>query len=229
MSSHWSHLKDEAIRLRKGGMSVRKVEARLGIPRSTLSGWFQAVTLSVKQQDKLHNDWMKSLERGRKKAVVWHNTQKKERIKLAESAAKEVLSKIHSTDPLVIELTLAILYLGEGSKRQPRLSLGSSDPLILRFFIAALRKVYGVDVSKMRADLYLRADQDPAELKKYWSRTLALPLKNFVYASNDKRTRDSKTYSNYKGVCTLTYGGTAIQRRLVFLSRLFCSKVATDH
>jgi len=38
MKSKWYELKPDAIKLRKKGFSIGKIERRLGIPRSTLSG-----------------------------------------------------------------------------------------------------------------------------------------------------------------------------------------------
>ncbi len=74
---------------------------------------------------------------------------------------------------------------------------------------------------KNRCELYLRYDQDPDELKKYWAKELALPLPNFTQVNRDKRTVGRKTYDHYKGVCSLRCGNVAIQRRLVFLAEQY--------
>ena len=226
MRSKWYESKEQAIALRRSGRSIRKIEKQLGIPRSTLSGWFKQVELSESQKEKLRQDWMNSLAAGRKKAVIWHNAQKEKRIARAEREALATLAKIDSSDLAILELALAILYLGEGSKKTVGTALGSSDPMILRFFISVLQKVYRVDKSAMRVNLHLRADQNITTLKRYWSRQLDLPLDNFRHVSIDIRTRGSKTYPTYKGVCNVYCGNVAIQRRLIFLSRRYCSKVA---
>ena len=46
MRSKWFELKPDAIKLRKKGLSIREIELRLGIPRSTLSGWLKDIKLS---------------------------------------------------------------------------------------------------------------------------------------------------------------------------------------
>ena len=51
--SPWQLKKQEAIRLRKKGISIRKIEQRLGIRRSTLDGWFKNIRLSDAQNEKL--------------------------------------------------------------------------------------------------------------------------------------------------------------------------------
>lgn len=80
MKSRWSELKPAAFRLRKGGFSIRDIEKRLGIPKSTLSGWLQKVELSEEQSKKLLARWRKALVKARKKAVQWHHAEKGKRL-----------------------------------------------------------------------------------------------------------------------------------------------------
>lgn len=169
----------------------------------------------------MHSNWKNGLVKARVEAVKWHNTQKQARLDHAKKQALHVLKKIDTNDTYILELALAVLYLAEGSKKNIETALGSSDPQTLRFFISALKKIYDFDVSKIRCELYLRADQDPEKLKLYWSKELSLPLSNFKQVSMDKRSAGSATYSDYKGVCGLRCGNVAIRRRLVYLAQEF--------
>ncbi len=225
MQSKWYKSKAIAVKLRQRGISVRKIEARLGIPRSTLSYWFRDVKLLPHLTLKLRQDWELALVKARKKAVLWHNAEKAKRIELARHEASAALNRIDTADPHILELALAILYLGEGSKKTQETALGSSDPLILQFFLAALKKIYYLDTKQIRYDLALRADQNREEMKRYWMRTLHLPKSSIRQINKDQRTRGSKTYPHYKGVCLIRCGNVAIQRRLLFLAQLFCQKV----
>lgn len=211
--------------MRKEGISIRNVELRLGIPRSTLSGWFKNIRLTKRQKDSLHRNWLGALVSARKEAVKWHNSQKATRLKMAEDEAHEVIRRIDLTHKETIELALAMLYLGEGFKKNSDTGIGNSDPLILIFFISILKKVYGVKIENISCYLHLRADQNPEKLSRYWSQILEIPLKNFRKSSIDKRTEGSKTYDTYKGVCVVRCRSVAIQRKLVYLSRIYCEKV----
>ena len=224
MRSKWFKLKRKAIKLRKQGKSIVFVEKTLGIPRSTLSGWFKNITLSKKQTARLKQNSEIALGKARKNAVVWHNTQKRHRLELAEQQAIGVINKIDFSSRETFELALAMLYLGEGSKTD-KTSLGNSDPLILKFFLTGMKKLFNIDPTKIRYDLHLRADQNPAEIKKYWANELNVPIERFWQVSIDKRTTGKPTYSNYKGVCIIYCGAVAIQRKLVYLSRIFCEKI----
>jgi len=92
MKSQWYELKDRAIKLRKRGLSIGKIERRLKIPRSTLSGWFKNIELTPKQKEKLLNDWKNGLIKAREKAVLWHNTQKEKRLQEAKVLSTHIFS-----------------------------------------------------------------------------------------------------------------------------------------
>lgn len=229
MISRWFEYKEEAIALRKKGISITEIEKRLSIPRSTLSGWFKNIKLSQAQVQKLADNNKASLVHARKKAVAWHNAQKRARLQEAEMLANETFRRIKISDPCILELAAAILYLGEGSKKNAETSLGSSDPLISKFFISVLRRVYKLEDNSIRCELYLRADQDPVKMKQFWSKELQLPMESFRQVNVDKRTIGSATYDDYKGVCNIRCGNVAIQRKLIALSRLFCEEAVKEN
>ncbi len=213
-----------ALNLRKQGKSYGEIYKALGIPKSTLSGWFRNIKLRPKVQYILTGNRLKHLNEARKKAVLWHNQQRLTRMEEAEKQALNILSEIDLSNKPVLELALAMLYLGEGGKTDGT-CMGNSSPIILRFFINSLKAIYDYDISKIRCDLHLRADQNPVKMKQYWSWELNLPLENFRYVSIDKRTLGRPTYPTYHGVCLLKCGNIAIQRRLVYLSQRFCENI----
>lgn len=225
--SRWYDKKNEALSLRTSGKSIGEIERKFGIPRSTLSGWFKNIILTEKQKHTLTEKAIKGLIKARVAAIKWHHSQKSQRIKEAKLHAQNVLSKVAFTDKATLELALSILYLGEGAKTTLT-SLGSSDPLILKFFIKSLKILFNVQISDLKGELHLRSDQSSTGMIKYWSEQLNIPIDRF-WAIKDKRIVKSKTYSTYKGVCVIRCGRIAIQRRLIFLSKEFCNIIsATD-
>jgi hypothetical protein len=118
------------------------IERKYGIARSTLSGWFKKIELSPTQKKKLLQNSRTALISARKKAVLWHNKQKQKRLKEARLQALRVLNNVNAKNKYVLELALAILYLGEGSKATIETNIGNSDPLILKFFLSCLKQIY---------------------------------------------------------------------------------------
>jgi hypothetical protein len=225
MKSRFQHLHSRAITLRKAGNSIGAIEKELQIPRSTLSGWFKNVELTLIQKKGLERNAKEGLVRARVKAVEWHNNGKRERIRAVENLASDFLQKIPTDDKIAHEIALAFLYLGEGAKTKSRTNLASSDLRIARFFVKSLIKLYGVPKDKIRCSLHLRADQNIAEITEYWSTSLGLPKVNFGKASVDKRTLGKETYSHYKGVCLISCGRVDIQRRLMYIANSFCDRL----
>lgn len=228
MKSQWFELKSKAVGLRRLGLSIRKVESQLGIPRSTLSGWFKNIKLNKTQKIALNQANMVGLAGARKKAVKWHNDQKNKRVELARSQAKNSLNFINWRAQPVLDLALAMLYLGEGTKTSSTLELGNSNPLVLKFFIQALSVNYQVKKEDFKCELHLRPNQDPVLLIQFWSGELGLPSQNFTSVKIDKRTTGSQQYPDYKGVCIVRCANTAVQRKLFFLSQMFCERVVQE-
>ncbi len=94
MVSKWIRFKEKALEMRRAGLSIRHIELELGIPRSTLSGWFKDVKLSKEQKNILHKKWLKGLASSREKARDWHNSQKAGRLLTANNEAEKIIEKI---------------------------------------------------------------------------------------------------------------------------------------
>ncbi len=225
MINQWFFKKEKALHLRKQGLSLRQIAKQLNISKSTLSGWFKDIPLTQKQKQKLLKQWRSGLVKARSEAAKWHNNEKAKRLVLARDQALETLNNIEVDNKDIVDLALAMLYLGEGFKSNSETGIGNSDPLILKFFLVALNKIYNIDISKIRCELHLREDQNAVKLKKFWSKELGLSINNFKYVYFDKRTIGSKTREDYKGVCMLRCGNVAIQRKLITMSREFCKRI----
>lgn len=223
MKSKWFEYKDAAVALRKTGMSMTVIERKLGIPRSTLSGWFKHVPLTELQRISLMQNKQDGWLKARKNAAISHRAAKDARLNQAKNEAQESLNKIEINDS-ILDLAFAMLYFGEGAKNSGT-SLASSDPVKLRFMITVLKKNYKVGVEDIRCELHLRMDQDTQTLKEHWSKELSIPIERFKYVAHDKRTTSKNTYPRYKGVCVIYCGNIAIQRKLIYLYTLFCEKI----
>jgi hypothetical protein len=225
MKSKWYDKKSMAVATRKKGISIITIEKEFGIPRSTLSGWFKNIELSSAAQHRLEVSRTRSLKNTQKKGAQWHHDEREKRVKALQREAAEVVSRLNSQRSDTLELALAMLYFGEGTKREKGLVLGNSNPDILIFFLSSLRRLYTIDGGKIRCQLNLRADQIPLNEITYWSKTLKLNRKCFSRVYIDKRTLGRKTYSKYHGVCVIQYGDVALQRKLMYLYQLYCQKV----
>ncbi|MEK7080641.1 MAG: hypothetical protein AAB925_02305 [Patescibacteria group bacterium] len=215
MESRFLSLKNRATSLRKRGLSFRYIENKLGIPRSTLSGWFKNIKLPEKQRKKLLDSWKKGLANARKKAALWHIEDKNKRRETIRQEVKTFFLDV-TIEKKMGELIMATFYLAEGGKMENNFSLANSNPEILKGIVNLLRLLYKIDELKFRCALHLRKDQDEKELREFWSKILKIPESQFIKTQFDKRTI-KKTYEHYKGVCVLIYYDMALQRRILYL------------
>lgn len=212
-----------AIKLRKRGKSIRDIESNLDIAKSTLSGWFRNVKLTKKQKEILHKKWLKALVKARLKASEFHRNQRLERIRKIEEEVKKFISNI-TLDNITAELILAAFYLAEGSKAGGRIEIASANPDILAGFWKLIQFLYPIEKSRVRCYLHLRLDQSEEKFKNYWSKILNIPKSQFIKSQFDKRTI-SPTYKNYKGVCTVYYSDTNLQRRINAIGKELLEKI----
>lgn len=165
------------------------------------------------------------LEKARQKASERHRALKKERVDRTIKTIDSQYGDNLFCSTTTIEIALAMLYLGEGMKSKGELRLGNSDPKVVRFYINAINRLYGVLPSSLRIELHLRADQDESAARYFWSKELEVPISHFNYVLKDKRTIGKPTREGYMGVCLVAGGGVEIQRRILYLAEVVCKKV----
>lgn len=222
MDSRFIVYKERARSLRKEGQSLRYIEDLLGVPRSTLNGWFRGIVLISNQRELLHKQWMNGLSKARVFAAISHTRAKRERILKASQEACGVFQRLDFKDISLLEMSLAIFYLAEGAKKSEELCFGNTDVDILRYFLYGLERVYKIDRNSVRCALHLRYDQDAVTVRNYWSKQLHIPLHRFTQLQFDKRTQGFPTRQGYWGVCSIRCGHVHIQRRLIFLGKMIC-------
>jgi len=214
--------KDRAIALRRSGKTYTEIQETLkvNIPPSTLCIWFKQVNFSSQEKEKIFLHGKEKISNGSIKAKATKALKKEnymEKIRHENIFLKELLN-----DKNVAKISLAILYLGEGSKHaRGSLCLGNSDPNIIRLFLRLLRRCYSINEKKFRCTVQHRADQDAKILKSFWSEVTHIPLDQFYGYKPDRRTIGSPTQKvDYKGVCRIDYLSTAVYNEVRVISGL---------
>lgn len=214
---HTKNIRGKACHLRSKGKTYSEIKKILGIniPKSTLSYWCSHICLPEWFEKKVAHLNKMNLTKAQKIAWYVHKRNRKNLLKSISEKNTYLIKKMRDKD--ILKMLLSFLYLGEGSKwRSHRgLSLGNSDPLIIKLYMRLLNLCYGIKSSQFKARICYRADQNLHILHKYWSKITSIPLKNFYLSQPDSRTIGKPTKrKDYKGVCALTCPGTNIQLEL---------------
>lgn len=216
-------LVERAKKLRAEGKMYPEIREIIGkaVPKSTLSFWCSKVALPAWYQAKIDELNKKSWSIGRKHAWIAHRQRKNEFINSLLKNNLQLVEKLRDKD--VAKMLLAMLYLGEGSKSKSHsgLSLGSSDPTIIKIYIKLLNICYGITKNKFGVWIGHRADQNLKSLQTFWSEITGIPLRRFYNSKPDARTVGKPTLDeNYKGVCAISCAGSNYQLELEMIANI---------
>ena len=201
--------KQKALTLRKQGMSYSQIKEKLGISKSTLSGWLYNMPLSEKRIRELQADNPIRIERYRNTMRVKKETRLKE-------VFKKVSKDIGSFSKRDLFLSGLFLYWGEGHKTGNAAGLTNTNPDMLKFYIRWL-KLFGVKQNQLKIHLHLYSDMDIKKQEKYWSRELSIPLSQFRKSYIKKNKFSSITYHNGfgQGTCSVMVGNVILFNKIL--------------
>jgi len=178
--------KNKALKLRLSGKSYNEITKILGIPKSTLSGWFSGLELSEESKKRI-------LERVRKKSLEGLLKRNKNQTALAikrntniQSKASKEIDSISKKNLLFIGTTL---YWAEGYKRPiirngrevtyHSVSLTNSDPDLIKIYLRFLKEICKVPENKINADIRIFEHQNADNLLKYWEKITGIKKEKF--------------------------------------------------
>jgi transcriptional regulator with XRE-family HTH domain len=200
--------KNNAIKLRKEGMSYSQIKETLGVSKSTLSGWLSDIPLSKTRLNELrHNDLV--IEKIRTTKLKTRNTR------LAQ-VRNTVLKQITPLSRREFLIAGFFLYWAEGSKTKSyTATLSNTDPRMIRAFINWL-KLLEVSLDRMYIRLHLYADMNEVKEIEYWSNELKISKKHFRKSYIKKSKLSDLTYiSRGHGTCNIIMPGRDIAEFIV--------------
>lgn len=178
-------VRDRALKLRLTGKSYNEINKVLGVPKSTLSGWFKDVVLSDVAKTRL----MSRTRLGSATLVKRNKMQTQEageRARKIQSSAKKEIPVLTRRDLLIISV---VLYWAEGYKRlkikdgkermDHKISLVNSDAEMVSTFVRFLQNILGISPEKIRLTMRLYAHINENEARVYWMRATGLPRERF--------------------------------------------------
>jgi predicted transcriptional regulator len=206
-------LKNKARELRKKGTSVRTIQKKLKVSKSSVSIWIRDIRLTDKQLKKLY---LNKKTGGLKGSIIAAMNKIKKREKITKEImnnAKKEIGKLNRRDRFLIGVAL---YFAEGNKADKSVSFTNSDPQAIQFMTKWLRDFCQVPEDKFRASLYIHDNLDEQKSKKYWSSLTKISEdqfgKSYIVKNNPKRFR--KTI-NQNGVFRITVSDVNLHRRIM--------------
>ena len=99
------------------------------------------------------------------------------------------------------------LYWGEGYKTNTAFGVdfANSDSEMIRIFMNFLRKICGINESKLRIQLYCYSNQHPTKLVSFWSKITKIPRKKFIKPYVRKDFKESQIGKMKNGLIHVRY------------------------
>lgn len=205
-------LREEARRLRREGWSLNEIAAKLGPPKNTLTFWVRGIELTSEQRDRIHEKEAEAMERSRLLAAIVNREARLARNETEKVKANALLDTLDD-QYLANHIAAAMLYLGEGAKREGVFTFANSNPQVIRYWMYLMRTSFTLDESKFCLQIMSRADQNIDELMQYWTEVTG--ISRYIKGHVDARTEGIPTKRlDYRGVCSVTYRDVSIRRYL---------------
>lgn len=190
--------KQKALAMRQKGMSYSQIKEKLGISKSTLSGWLYNMPLSAARIRELQADSPVRIEH-------YRNTMRAKREAKNKIAYQNIAQRIGGISDREFLIAGLFLYWAEGSKTKTfSTALTNTNPKMLILFIRWL-KFFNVPKSKIKVHLHLYSDMNIKKQINFWSKTLHIPVSQFRKPYIKKTTLSSITYTNGfgQGTCSV--------------------------
>lgn len=188
---HKESMRQEAIRLRYAGYSYPYISKKVGLSKSTLSGWLTEIPY------KPNAETIATLGKARAASTEKKALLKQEQILNIRKEAVREIGKFTDRDLFMLGLGL---YLGEGAKTHDIVRVVNADPTVIKCMVAWFLAL-GVKESQFSVRLHLYPDSDPEQSLLFWSKTISIPRSQFQKPYIDQRT-DKKVKKHNK----LPYG-----------------------
>lgn len=163
-------IKEKAIKLRKFGLSYKKILQKIPVCKSTVSLWVRDVILTEKQHQRLwkNRDWqlrgIRSIHKN-----FW--------IKRCNAFGEGIImtKKLYGDPDFVAGL---MLYWAEGTKKKHAL-ITNSDKDMIKFMVKWFKKYYNITALSLTASLHLHSGQNEKKIIEYWTKITGIPKHNF--------------------------------------------------
>ncbi len=169
-------VRTHALKLRLKGFSINEITKKLGVPKSTLSGWLRGVVLSEKARTRIQSRVRQGVYNGLIKRNKLQTHIARQRVARIRNEGKELFPKLTESDLIVVG---AVLYWAEGYKRPlfrngkeitaHVISFVNSDPDMIRIFIRFLIEILHIPRDRINFSMRLYAHINENEALNYWS------------------------------------------------------------
>lgn len=201
--------------MRKLGKSYNEIIVGLNLSKATVSDWCKDVQLTKSQLLKLY----KSKKAGALKGSIIAAKQKMiSRIYQTETLYRQGMKEVGKLSKRDRFIAGIALYAAEGTKGDKTCAIANSDPAIIKFMVDWFREFSSLKEVKFHAALWLHDNLNEEEAKRYWSKLINIPRKNFYktyFVKNKDKSKKIRKNIHSNGVITIYISNVLLIRKLM--------------
>lgn len=211
--------KEKIKQLLLAGKTYSEIGKLLGVPKSTISGWF-GKTLRKPWGRKVMLEHLTNIRKLAATAQTkkWQK-KREEEIKLIKAKIEKELKNYPFESIGFYKAMLAMLFWAEGTrcKNTACTVFTNTDPNLALLYITLLRKCHNTDENRFRIELHIHYYHSIKKVKNFWSKMLNVPLSQFNKVYIKKRSKTKRFRKNFAGICVIRYQNSNIKKELIEL------------
>jgi len=198
--------------LRAQAWTLQEIATELGVAKSSVSLWVRDVMFEPKPRQRPLFAAPSSLHLAKLAEIEEMNQWGVDQIGVLSEAA--FLS------------AGAALYAGEGSKGDGEVVFANTDPAMVAFFCAWLRRIFEIDESRLRVRVYLHEGLDMDAAQEFWAAVTGVPLVQFRKGYRAEANPTIRKNKHEHGCVYVRYCCSATHRKIMGLQRALLSSAA---
>jgi hypothetical protein len=218
-----SHLKEQAIKLRRRGLSYREILRHVPVAKSTLTEWFHSVKLAEHQVQRL-------TEKRREAALRGARAKHEKRIIRMNEIIDKAKGEIGEISQRELWLIGTMLYWAEGSKEKEycpgsRVGFTNSDPAMIKIFLKWLQEINNVTLLDITFDITIHElhRHRTLEILEFWANVIGCDsgmLQHIYYKKGNPKTLRKNIGVTYHGILRINVKSSSqLNRRIAGWTR----------
>jgi hypothetical protein len=205
----------KARALRAQNRTLADIAKALGVSKSSVSIWVRDVPFTPSLQ-------LRGVHGPHRRPHPAHEAK----LRQIEELNREGIERIGKLSEKEFLVAGVALYAGEGAKGDGAVQFANTDPAMIRFFCAWLRRFFDVDESRLRARVYLHQGLDLEAAEMFWSELTGLPRDQFRQAHRAEPDATIRHSKHEHGCAYVYYCCSTTHRQIMGLMRALLSSDA---
>ena len=203
---------EKARLMRAANMTLADIAATLGVSKSSVSLWVRDVPFTPSKR-----------RYGPQRRPHPAHTAKLRQIEELNDLGIQRIGTLGEEAFLAAGVAL---YAGEGAKTDGAVRFANTDPAMIAFFCAWLRRFFDIDESRFRVTVYLHEGLDLDAAEEHWSNVTGVPRDQFRAPYRAVADASLRTVKHEYGCAYVRYACSKTHRTIMGLIRALLSSDA---